>query len=206
VGGDALPQGRAADPRRVSLGGAGLDRSACIRHPAPARVHARARFHGRLLRNRCRAHHHRFDRAVGARQTAAFDQLVALRAAVAGRNGDHRPRGGDPAATRDRREPDHEDGDPGTDEGHPAYSTHHRNRQRPVAGLRGDDARVRFGFQGGGDGLVRCRGPCVLDPEPGGILLRASATSIPRQSRLRRFSSCSSEASISELTSSRSAS
>src|SRR5205814_2022412 len=94
----------------------------------------------------------------GELQTRDGFLLVALRAAVAGRNGNHRPRGGDPAAARDRREPDHEDGDPGTDEGHPAYSTHHRNRQRPVAGLRGDDARVRFGFQGGGDGLVRCRG------------------------------------------------
>jgi len=47
----------------------------------------------------------------------AFHKPVALRAAVAGRNGNHRPRGRDPAAARDRRQPDHEDRDPRADEG-----------------------------------------------------------------------------------------
>src|SRR6266513_975642 len=57
-----------------------------------------------------------------------------------------------------------------------------RNGQRPVAGLRGHDARVRSGFQGGGNGLVRCRCPRVLYPEPGRILLSR------RELRLLQFS------------------
>ena len=130
VAAGAQPPPRAPDPRRLPRRRRVLGRAGALRRGAvPAARRALDVGRRRGVRSGVRTHHHRRDRHHRNRFAAPVAALLPPDAPVAGRNGDHRARGRDPAGARNRGSAALPGGNPRPDEGPEADPSNHGNRQ-----------------------------------------------------------------------------